>query len=146
MKINSANMFINQNSKTNANQNFKGLWGRTKKSADIDQLLEIKRIKTTAYYFPFKNEPAKEYEKAVRDYNFAEVVKDKNKQKLFLLKECKLCAYLPFTKEQYEEYMKSSGDEKYKEIHEFVSEGIFANGEYGEDQPTAANKNFNCEA
>lgn len=130
------------NIRQNQAQNFKGLWGKTTFLNDRDEAMCIFKNETTYYYYPFLNETPKDIEKVVRDNTFSKIDKENNR---FEKKVCKVCATLPFTETQFNEYKKrtlSDGyDEEISRIHRFVQDKYTNSPLNG--QESAVNKKIN---
>ena len=124
MKVSSVNYSNNFNRINNLKgQNFTGLWGKTSLTSDIDPALGILRVQETSYYYPFKDENERAAEVYVQGHKNAYIEEDSNSPR-YIVNDCRLCATLPFTESQYEEYLSLKKGTKLsdsiREIHRIV--------------------------
>ncbi len=99
MSVSSINNFNNlYNGKT---QSFKGLWNKTSVSNDEDPGMGVFTNRETYYYHPFRNESINQISSVVINNSDAYV---DTESKVYVIKECKVCTPLSFTKEQFEDY------------------------------------------
>lgn len=126
------------NYKINNNQAFKGLWGKSSKVNDHDEGMGIFTNRETRYYHPFADEP--------RDEALSTITKNSDayantEECTYIIKECKLCAPLGFTKTDYERYKTANYSttltDKIKQVHKEVKDK-FINCEF-DAQDSAVN-------
>lgn len=116
---------INQtyNMKSNQTQAFKGLWRQTTASNDRDKAMCIFKNKETTYYHPFSDETKEEIDKVV-EKNSCAYMDESIPQ--YIIKECRVCTTLPFTKKQFNEYYSANSNIEVtptiRRIHAFVSD------------------------
>lgn len=116
---------INQtyNMKSNQTQAFKGLWRQTTASNDRDKAMCIFKNKETTYYHPFSDETKEEIDKVVKKNSCAYM--DESIPQ-YIIKECRVCTTLPFSKKQFNEYYSANSDIEVtptiRRIHAFVSD------------------------
>lgn len=108
---------------TNKMQSFNGLWGRNSRNIDIDAVLSIPTHYETCYYYPFKDESAEQIKEVVKQNSSAEMITEEGQSK-YIVKSCKVCTTLPFSKAQFDEYsstqdLKSASDISVG-IHKFL--------------------------
>lgn len=118
MKISSINSFNNLK-----NQNFTGLWAKTTLTSDMDPALGIIRVQETSYYFPFKDENPKVASIFVEGNKHAHIEEDTECPR-YLVNDCRLCATLPFTQKEYEQYKALQKgtrlNDTFRQIHSMV--------------------------
>ena len=140
MRISSVNNFRNNISKT---QNFNGLWGKTSLLSDEDPALGILKVQNISYYYPYKDENIKEAEMLVQGYKNACIDESTSKPR-YVVNDCKLCATLPFTESEFNQYraLKKGTrlNDLHRSIHSFV-ERFYLNKDQG-DQTPAINCNI----
>lgn len=127
------------NYKTNNNQSFKGLWGKTSHVIDEDKGMGAFINKETRYYHPFSNESRDEISSTITSNSSAYI---NSQDCTYVIKECKVCSPLNFTKEEYEEYKNANKSttltDRIKQIHVAVKDK-FKNCQLDE-QDTAVNE------
>ena len=135
----------------NKNNSFKGLWGETSVMKDKDPALCIMSEQQTYYYYPFFDETQDEIDLAV-EQNTNAYIDDYAPEPIYVLKECKVCTRLPFTKAAFSNYIRTKNTEniepEYRKIHTNVV-GKYLNNNLGAQisaQNTAIADNFNLYA
>ncbi len=122
----------------NNSQNFKGLWGKTSRNTDYDCALGVPKVEDDYYYYPFADESSEEIKK-IHSENTKAYVEDSSR---YRIKDCKICATLPFNKNMYEAYTaikdKKEITDNIQFIHYFVKDKYIDN-EYGNKQKSAVN-------
>ena len=122
-------------------QNFSGLWGKTTRRTDFDNVLCVPRIKEVRYYYPFVDETPEEIDAVVNDKKKAFIV-DENGFPKYRIFDCKLGKKLPFNQQQYDAYSQLTeirkNDKSIEEIHSKVREK-YINDIYGNQQLPAYN-------
>ncbi len=135
------------NTRQNQTQNFKGLWGKTTFLNDMDPAMCIFKNETTFYYYPFLNESAKDIEKVVRENTHSKIDKKNNR---FEKQVCRVCATLPFTETQFQEYKKmpptKTYDEEVGRIHRFVQDKFTTSPLNGQNPAVNRNVQFSYNA
>ncbi len=124
--------------KFNSKNTFKGLWAQTTKTSDYEGVLSLLKVTRTSYYHPFKNESANEINQVVND-NTKAYIEDNNNNARYIIHECKICTTLPFTQEQFTNYLNSGFDTRLtptnKLINRYVQNLYINNGESTEQTP-----------
>lgn len=153
MKILSVNNF-NLNNKS---LNFNGLWGKTTKSVDYDEVIASTKVTQNAYYFPFVNETQMEIDKAVDENTSSQIIKGEDGKRQLLVRNCLVCAPLPISSKQYEAYHMIKPDvplsDKEKYVHVVLRDKYKNSGfdsesqiQHSAESPTVVetlNKEFN---
>ena len=116
MNISSVNSF-NVN---NRQVSFDGVWGKTTKSVDYDEVIATTKVTQEAYYFPFINETQMDIDKAVEDNTSSQIVKGDDGKRQLLVRNCKVCAPLPITSTQYNSYHKIKPSVPIKDNEKFI--------------------------
>ncbi len=135
------------NVKQNQSQSFKGLWGKTAFLNDFDQAMCIFKNETTYYYYPYLNETQKDIERVVRENTHSKIDKKNNR---FEKQICRVCATLPFTEAQFNEYRKMSkiepSDIESGRIHRFVQDKFTNSPLNGQVSAVNENVSFSYDA
>ena len=85
------------------NRNFTGLWAKTTLNSDVDPALGILKVQETSYYYPFKDENLKVASVFVEGNKYAHIEENTDRPR-YIVNDCRLCATLPFTQNEYEQY------------------------------------------
>ena len=104
MKISSINNAMYSN-----NANFKGVWGKTSVNTDMDPVINIPTNTTTYYYYPFKNESDNDVQEIAKNNKSANIFSVNGKPR-YVIQDCKICARLPITEDEYSWYSSLSED------------------------------------
>ena len=111
------------NNKLNNNQSFKGLWGKSSLVSDEDPGMGVFTNRETRYYHPFADESHEEVLSTMTRNSDAYI---NTEECTYVIKECKLCAPLSFTKTDYEKYKTAHSfttlTDSIKRIHEEVKD------------------------
>ena len=111
------------NYKVNNNQTFKGLWGKSSLVNDEDPGMGIFTNRETRYYHPFADESQNEISSTITKNSDAYI---NTEACTYVIKECKQCAPLSFTKTDYERYKTAHSfttlTDSIKRIHEEVKD------------------------
>ena len=101
MKISS----INNLNYTQRQQNFSGLWGKTISHApDRNDVYACNQKLEVSYYHPFLDETDVQIREAVEKNSSSQIVRSGD-SRLFLIRECKVCAPILATQKDYDKYM-----------------------------------------
>ena len=128
MKINSINNNYN---------NFKGLWGETKRNTDVAAVMNVPQVKVSYYYYPYSDEEYWDVSQVVKDTSKAYFGEDGK----YYVKECQICTRTPFTQNDYQEYSKLKGYNPAFELIDSYAKTKYINCDYKE-QKSAANPAF----
>lgn len=104
MKIFSIN---NQSLGHKNNQNFSGLWGKTKTLlTDYDEVIGATQIIEEAYYYPFADESKSSIDSQVIDNTSSKIINGPTGRRQLLVQNCKVCETLPISYSDYGAYLK----------------------------------------
>ena len=141
MKISNTNC-MNYNIHKSNTQNFNGLWRKTSKRTDIDDVLYVPQTTIIKYYCPFLDESPNDIRRILEERQNARIVVTERGHTRYFVNECKLCSKIPFTQRQYEDYMCLDDDYKdnklITELHSFVKDK-YVNEDVDEEQVPAYN-------
>ncbi len=139
MNIPLFNSFENLN--VSNKQSFQGLWGKTSRSSDFDQVLGIPKVEEVCYYYPFNDETPEQIQSVI-DKNTEAYIDESEDTPKYKIRDCKVCTTLPFQELHYINYAtlspKSKLNNRIKIIHSFVKDKFVTN-EYGPNQESAKN-------
>lgn len=140
MKIVPFNLCRNQN--LNKIQNFEGLWGKTSRTVDFEQVLGIPKVQEVCYYYPFKDETPEQIQEVVSKNTEAYIDESNNTPK-YKIRECRVCTTFPFVEEDYLSYTTMSPMSKIsnqsRAIYSYVKDKFITN-KYGPNQISAVNE------
>ncbi len=123
---------ICNNSNVSKYQNFRGFWGKTTKTTDIDRGMNIPNIKETCYYFPYPEESDSKIKEVQKEINKA-YIDTKDGIPKYVTTECKRCSALPFSEEKFIEYWSFNENnrlsKKIKNIHR-VAKALYVDNTY----------------
>jgi len=129
----------NINKNKNLSPSFDGLWGKTTFRADFEPVMSIPKIETIYYYYPFLNETEDEVRKIVDENSDAKIV-DGSK---YIVRECKQGYTMPFTEEQYKEYMQVGERTEITGLMRTIHKNVidkYTTNDYAENQKSAASE------
>lgn len=132
---------ISYNNLQQKSQNFNGLWGRTSSSTDFDESLGVPKVEITYYYYPFKHESESEIQRVVADSKTA-FFKEEDGVAKYNVQDCKICATLPFTKDNFDSYINLTPENKLSPVIKLVHSAVqdkYINNDYGFGQKSAIN-------
>ncbi len=106
MKISAKNPISNLNTNKMKQESFKGLWGKTTVTSDIDSGLGVNVVTETYYYYPFQDETVEQVKEIVRQ-NTSDYVDEKSRPNRYLIHECKVGMILPFQSVHFKNYQQA---------------------------------------
>ena len=123
------------------NNGFKGLWGKSSVTTDIDPVLCIPVTTRSYYYYPFSDE-SKEQTKKIKEAIDKAEIKEINGQTKYNIEDCRICATFPFTRTDFQAYKHFTEDSKLtdimKKVHSLVQDK-YTNREFGSNPHSAVN-------
>lgn len=128
MKITPTNNVYNlKNNNILKSPGFNGLWGKSSSNSDVDPAIGVLKVQETYYYYPFCDEDESSVTEIVRENSSANI-DTKGPSPRYFVKDCRVCATLPFTQSDYEHYKSLSGSSSMnntdKKVHSY-SKGLY---------------------